>query len=73
MKMAVELQSGPFSIALTIFPIQLSPCAIELSLCWDCGGFGVTIEKLGSVPAAASVSTWVFRTKLLLCCEPRHS
>jgi hypothetical protein len=34
MKIAVDAQSGPFWIAETTLPIQLSPASIELLLCW---------------------------------------
>ena len=49
------LQSGPFSMALTTLPIQLSPCAIDVLLCWLFALVGVTTENEGKSPLAASV------------------
>ena len=47
MKIAVELQSGPFSIALTMFPIQLSPCAIERGPNWSSSAIFITYDDCG--------------------------
>src|SRR5450631_3306949 len=60
MKSAVDPHSGPFSTADATWPIQLSPTAIEVPLCWDVGPvplpWGRTMEKLGRVPFLASVT-----------------
>jgi hypothetical protein len=58
MKNAVDDQLGPFMMSVAISPIQLSPAVIEVRLCWLSFSLtfpGMMIEKLGSVPLAASV------------------
>src|SRR5919108_144069 len=56
MKIAVERQSGPFMMALTTLPIQLSPAFMDSELCWVLVFRPMTYDTFGRVPLAASVS-----------------
>ena len=71
MKIAVVDQSGPFSTALTAWPIQLSPAAIDVPLCCEVGPLappdGSSTEKLGSAPFWASVMNRSVGTRLVFC------
>src|SRR5262249_54460636 len=57
MNSAVDDHSGPLMRALASWPVQLSPAAIEVRLCWLYFSSmlpGMMIEKRGRVPWAAS-------------------
>src|SRR5262249_13319946 len=75
MNKAVEAHLGPSMTALAIWPIQLSPAVIEVPLCWESGvGWwpGTTREKLGRLPACASVTN-CSGSRMWLCWAYRHS
>ena len=75
--MAVDCHWGPFSMAETTLPIQLSPVAMEVPLCWEVEPLGplagMSSEKLGSVPFLALVMTLAVGTMLLASLVYRQS
>ena len=74
MKMAVDRHRSSLRwMAETMLPIQLSPCAIELPLCWEFGPVGVTKETAGKVPLDASVRIWEAGCHRSAWLPPRHS
>src|SRR4051812_14178908 len=74
MKIAVEGHCVPCMIALTTWPIQLSPCSIDSPLlCWLFPQHGMTSERFGSVPACPSVITCDAYFTCPRCGPYRHS
>src|SRR3954470_24633579 len=74
MKIAVERHCGPCMIALTTWPIQLSPCSVDSSpLCSLFPQQGMTSERFGSVPACPSVITCEEYLTCPRCGPYRHS
>src|SRR5579864_9845336 len=76
MNRAVDFHSGPFMIADTTWPIQLSPAAMEKPLCSLFTASvppGVTMEKLASLPALAFWANIGAGRLCVACPVSRHS